>query len=59
MPRSRSDFWEPKLRKNEQRDAAAQQALRHMGWEYLVVWECELRHLPEIENRVVDFLGKR
>ncbi len=59
MPRSRSDFWEPKLQKNVQRDAAAQEGLGLMGWEYLVIWECELRDLPEIENRVVEFLGKR
>lgn len=59
MPRSREDFWVPKLQKNVQRDAAAQEALRQMGWRFLVIWECELRDLPEIEQRVIEFLGNR
>jgi DNA mismatch endonuclease (patch repair protein) len=40
-PKSRQDFWEPKLEGNAKRDARNQQQLRDSGWRTLIVWECE------------------
>lgn len=42
MPKSRLDFWEPKLLGNRARDEATRTRLESMGWEVLVVWECEI-----------------
>lgn len=56
VPGSRRDYWEPKLRRNQERDYANQMALRELGWESLVVWECELRDLKAIRARVHAFL---
>jgi DNA mismatch endonuclease (patch repair protein) len=41
LPKSRPEYWLPKLRRNQERDAAVGAKLRAMGWEILVVWECE------------------
>lgn len=43
LPRSREEFWKPKLLGNRERDAAAVAALREVGWRVLLVWECFLR----------------
>ncbi len=43
LPKSRLDFWAPKLARNKQRDAEVQLALRGLGWDYLIVWECMTR----------------
>ena len=43
LPKSRLDFWLPKLEGNAERDKKAQAALRANGWRVIVVWECELR----------------
>jgi DNA mismatch endonuclease (patch repair protein) len=43
VPKSRLDFWAPKLEANTARDAKAQGALRAAGWRVLVVWECAVR----------------
>lgn len=56
MPKSRLDFWEPKLTANRERDKKAQGRLREMGWASLVVWECESRHIEQLENKVRAFL---
>lgn len=40
MPKSRHDFWEPKLRANAERDARNTAALAAAGWKVMVVWEC-------------------
>ena len=57
MPKSRLEFWGPKLRENRARDLRNQRALKRLGWEYLVVWECQLKDLEALEFRIVDFLN--
>ena len=57
LPKSRLDFWKPKLEANRQRDIANQFKLRDLGWKILVVWECEIRDKEQLENKLVKFLG--
>ncbi len=56
MPRSKLDFWLPKLEGNKKRDVFNQQMLREMGWDYLVIWECQLKDKEKVASRIVDFL---
>lgn len=58
MPKSQLDFWKPKLEGNRQRDLRHQSELDAIGWKYLVVWECELRHKEQLENRLLTFLAE-
>lgn len=59
LPKSRSEFWVPKLKSNVIRDQATEVALRNLGWELLVVWECETapRRREELVQRLLDFLA--
>ena len=57
VPNSRLEYWGPKLRRNQERDALAQSSLRQQGWQYLVIWECELRDSTAALKRVKGFLG--
>ena len=43
IPKSRQDFWLPKLRGNVERDQQNIDALTKSGWRVIVVWECEIR----------------
>ena len=43
VPKTRSAFWVEKVRVNKARDARNEGALRDLGWDVLVVWECDLR----------------
>jgi DNA mismatch endonuclease (patch repair protein) len=43
MPKSRSQFWQQKLKANRRRDAAAAMRLVDEGWKVITVWECALR----------------
>lgn len=56
LPKSRLDFWEPKLTSNATRDGRNQGELRALGWDVLVVWECEVRHSEQLENKLRQFL---
>jgi DNA mismatch endonuclease (patch repair protein) len=58
MPKSQLDFWRPKLEGNRDRDLRIQSELDAIGWTYIVVWECELRHREQLENKLLAFLTK-
>ena len=56
MPKSRLDFWEPKLEGNRQRDEKNNKALAREGWKVLTLWECELKDVARLERRIRRFL---
>ena len=56
-PRSNTAYWEPKLDRNIARDAENQADLARMGWQVLVVWECELRDVEQLREKINLFLG--
>jgi DNA mismatch endonuclease (patch repair protein) len=58
VPGTRRDYWEPKLRRNQARDAASQAALLELGWKSLVIWECELKNSIPALQTVKRFLGR-
>jgi DNA mismatch endonuclease, patch repair protein len=39
-PKSRLDFWLPKLQSNVRRDRSQRAALKRLGWRLFEVWEC-------------------
>ncbi len=57
LPKTRLDFWVPKLEKNRERDESHRVALETLGWDQLILWECELRDEHALRERVVRFLG--
>lgn len=56
LPKSRLDFWQPKLENNRTRDFENQKKLAEAGWQVLVLWECELRDASDLAQRVRSFL---
>ena len=42
-PRTRTEWWEQKLRRNKERDERVRAQLAEMGWHTMVVWECQLK----------------
>ena len=42
MPKTRHEFWGPKIQKNRDRDARNAAALLDAGWRLLIVWECTM-----------------
>ena len=56
LPKSRLDFWEPKLEANRLRDRRTRAALSRIGWKSMIVWECQLGDTERIKNKLVRFL---
>jgi DNA mismatch endonuclease (patch repair protein) len=57
MPKSRLDFWRPKLEKNRIRDERIRQELTLLGWELLIIWECQLSDMASLSKQVMSFLS--
>ena len=43
MPKSRTEFWNPKIATNKKRDRTVNSLLRRRGWRVLRIWEHSLR----------------
>ncbi len=43
LPQTNTDFWKEKLYGNKKRDEKHIEKLLEMGWNVIVIWECELK----------------
>jgi DNA mismatch endonuclease, patch repair protein len=57
IPKSRIDYWKPKLLQNMKRDRRNISKLRRSGWKVLTVWECEIAKIEQAGRRLTRFLG--
>lgn len=56
-PKSNVDFWRNKINSNVERDNRQHKELEALGWNVIVIWECELKHsFDETMNRLVKQL---
>jgi DNA mismatch endonuclease (patch repair protein) len=57
-PKTRLDFWEPKLERTRQRDLSNRRRLRARGWGVLTVWQCAVRAPDKLARKLETFLGR-
>ncbi|WP_115681353.1 very short patch repair endonuclease [Cupriavidus taiwanensis] len=57
LPKSRVEYWAPKLKANQLRDERVAMELRCAGWEVLVVWQCMLADDERLQELLCDFLA--
>lgn len=43
-PKNNAEFWKKKISENVERDQRQQSELRLLGWNVVVIWECELKN---------------
>jgi DNA mismatch endonuclease (patch repair protein) len=58
IPKSRREYWLPKLARNRRRDEENARKLRQLGWRVCVVWECETKDTRKLSKRLARVLGK-
>lgn len=56
LPKSRLDYWLPKLKRNQNRHQLARERLLATGWRPEVIWECETKNDSILEARLCDLL---
>ena len=56
-PKTRKEFWENKFKTNVKRDKEIQEKIKNIGWKSVVIWECEVRNIESIEEKIKRFLN--
>lgn len=63
VPKTNTDFWLNKINTNIERDKHKQEALKELGWNVIVVWECELKSqtkettLETLKGQILKYKG--
>jgi len=52
--KSNTEYWLPKILNNVRRDNIAETELKNMGWNVLVLWECQLK--PKTNDETLNLL---
>ena len=58
IPETRHDWWAAKIARNSERDAETLVKLAGLGWDVLVVWQCETRDLEALRERLASFVER-
>ncbi|HBO2190509.1 TPA: very short patch repair endonuclease [Pseudomonas aeruginosa] len=56
LPKTRLEYWQEKIERNKERDAENIHSLEADGWQVLTVWQCELRNIENLREKLRDFL---
>ena len=55
-PKTREDFWAEKFDRNVERDQQVERRLADMGWQSLIIWECETSTPDTLSLKLRAFL---
>lgn len=59
VPKTNRKFWERKRSGTVERCRKNVKALKKLGWEVLIVWECWTRDVEKTKGRIQKFLGEK
>jgi len=55
LPATNTDFWYEKLSQNKKRDTKDYVKLKKTGWNYIVIWECQLaKNEEKVLEKITD-----
>jgi DNA mismatch endonuclease (patch repair protein) len=57
-PKTRKAFWKRKFSENKKRDSRNIRELKKMGWDILIVWECETKDAGRLAQILSRYLGQ-
>lgn len=50
IPKTNTEFWVNKVKRNKERDLKVQHELAAMGWHSITIWECELKPIKRVDT---------
>ncbi|WP_114389919.1 very short patch repair endonuclease [Notoacmeibacter marinus] len=56
-PKTNVEYWTQKISRNKERDQRHLFELDRLGWDARVVWECELKDMEALRDKLNCFLG--
>lgn len=62
LPASNTEYWKTKFAYNIERDHRTEMALATLGWNLIVIWECELKNpcfLETLPKKIINLGGMK
>jgi DNA mismatch endonuclease (patch repair protein) len=56
IPKTNSEYWEAKIKRNQERDNKNYRKLVDLGWRVLTIWECEISNKIKLSERLINFI---
>jgi len=57
-PKTRAEYWGPKLLANRKRDQRNRRRLRQIGWIPVVLWECQTNNRGMLKKKMMRILNR-
>ncbi len=57
MPKTNRAYWTTKIARNVARDARVATQLGELAWRAAIIWECEIREAPNLDELIRDRLA--
>ncbi len=57
-PKTRAAYWAEKFERNIERDLRKETELKALGWDVLIVWECETFDPDALASRLTAYLTR-
>lgn len=57
IPKTRAEFWSDKRQSNVNRDRNVIKQLSELGWQVLVLWECQIKDRAKLERVLLNFFS--
>ena len=51
LPKSRQEYWYPKIEGNIKRDIKNKKALKELGWKIITIWECDIKKILSANSK--------
>lgn len=58
LPKSKVEYWRPKIAANRERDKRALESLKRQGWRVAPIWQCETRDRKVLTSRLSKLVGR-
>lgn len=55
-PKSNIEYWNKKIESNKDRDEKNKLFLSNLGYQFLEIWECELKDKNIVREKIINFL---
>jgi DNA mismatch endonuclease (patch repair protein) len=56
-PKTNQEYWLPKIERNRERDSANAASMMALSWSVFTVWECDMRDIPALAEKLMMFMG--
>lgn len=58
FPKTNTEYWENKFNANIERDRKNYEKLKELGWNVFIIWECEVKRIEELKQRIIKTLNE-